>query len=79
MKATAGERFAMKWFNVTLKVLVDWEDGHKLVKSLDILLARERRKVAEDVLAMVANTPPNVTFDKIAEDVRAKYGTRKGK
>lgn len=73
-KATAGERFAMRWFNVTLRVLVAWEDGHKLAKAADILLARERAKVAEDVLEMVANTPPNVTFDKIAEEVRAKYG-----
>jgi len=74
-KATAGERFAMRWFNVTLRVLVAWEDGHKLAKAADILLARERAKVAEDVLAIAART--DISIDdlcRLSENVRAKYG-----
>ena len=75
-KATAGERFAMRWFNVTLRVLVAWEDGHKLAKAADILLARERRKAAEDVLAMAWNGAyvDGRSYVAFAEQVRAKYG-----
>ena len=79
-KATAGERFAAKFYGMKIRSLAYCVKSHpavQLAKAIDRAFFKRDAKVAEDVLAMVANTPPYVTFDKIAEEVRAKYG--KGK
>lgn len=77
-KATAGERLAMRWFDITRRELVGWAGGYELAKSADRLLARERRKVAEDVLAMLGGVRMYQSdFDMFCKEVRAKYG--KGK
>ena len=72
-KATAGERLVRS----TLGIDDDYAD--KIAKRIDRLLARERAKVAEDVLAMlevIASDWPH-WHQEIKEKVRAKYG--KGK
>jgi len=73
-KATPGEQFVMGSLKATKREVREFETFAAYAKYFDDFIARERAKVAEDVLEMVANTPPNVTFDKIAEEVRAKYG-----
>src|SRR5574343_956630 len=67
-KATAGERFVgkMEDHNVNLS-----DTGRReIAKSIDRLLARERRKVAEDVLAMADDVAQ--TKDELVAKVRAK-------
>lgn len=88
-KATAGERFAAKYLGITIDDLRgepetdDQRERQRIVKSLDRLLARERAKVAKDVLAMADDIlvdMPNVSAkaysDTVKAEVRAKYGAK---
>ena len=81
MKATAGERFALRHFDTTIDVVRN--KGclvNDVAVKIDLLLTRERAKVAEDVLAMVRHSMSGGHgYYKACLKVRAKYGTRKGK
>src|SRR5574343_363670 len=73
-KATAGERFVgkMEDHNVNLS-----DTGRReIAKSIDRLLARERRKVAEDVLAIACNSGAvnGKSYHTLEAAIRAKYG-----
>ena len=77
MKATAGERFAIRHFDTTIEVARN--KGcfvNDLAVKIDRLLARERRKVAEVVLVMIAMNRdiPTSVYNAIQTEVRAKYG-----
>jgi hypothetical protein len=73
-KATAGERLFMR----AMRIPDEWPFP-KRSSCLERALARERAKVAEDVLAMLDKAPTHHSdFDMFCKDVRAKYG-RKGK
>ena len=81
-KATAGERFCLRYLRkgTRLKVIREgsqFELSRAAAAWIDRLLARERAKVAEDVLAIAASSYPSISSGKVAEEVRAKYG--KGK
>lgn len=80
MKATAGERFAMRHFDTTIDVARN--KGclvNDVAVKIDRLLIRERAKVAEDVLAM-ADADVNIpaaAYYSLEKNVRAKYGKAK--
>lgn len=83
-KATAGERWVLRHLMkmhvnaINLEELRDFEsydEERKIAKAIDSYAARERRKVAEDVMAMADDVAQ--TRDELAAKVRAKYG--KGK
>lgn len=75
-KATSGELFAAKWLGCSVRKLRGYSGASSLVGGIENLLARERAKVAEDVLAMV-KSEDRYLHAVIVDRVRAKYG--KGK
>ena len=74
-KATAGERFAARYFGWHISQVR--ASPNALATLLDREFAKRDAKVAEDVLAIAANSYPSISSSKVAEEVRAKYG--KGK
>lgn len=73
-KATAGERFCMWAFELSLYGVR--EHAHATAAKLDREFAKRDAKVAEDVLAMlevIASDWPH-WHQEIKEKVRAKYG-----
>ena len=75
-KATAGERFVAKWLGCSVRKLRGYSGASSLVEGIENMLARERAKVAEDVLAMAWNGAyvDGRSYVAFAEQVRAKYG-----
>ena len=84
-KATAGERFCLRYLRKGTR-LKDIREGSQFELSraaaawIDRLLARERAKVAEDVLVAFEKSPgvAGSVYQAIAAMVRAKYGKGKG-
>ena len=79
-KATAGERFCLRYLRKGTR-LKDIREGSQFELSraaaawIDRLLARERAKVAEDVLAMMWEIGVYVPdYEAFERAVRAKYG-----
>lgn len=74
-KATAGERFVMGSLKATKREVREFETFAAYAKYFDDFISRERRKVAEDVLAMVWEIGVYVPdYEAFERAVRAKYG-----
>lgn len=87
-KATVGERWVLRHLMkmhvnaISLEELRDFDsyaEERKIAKAIDDHAARERAKVAEDVLAM-ADADVNIpaaAYYSLEKNVRAKYGKAK--